>query len=95
MSAAPSEQLPLRSPATSFRHTVVVLLLIAVLLLDWQPDFQPRAMLARRREQEPGPLPAPDGTTVSLSGARRAMTVAARPLPGPRQAARRRPPYRG
>lgn len=83
----PQESLP---SAPSFRRTVVLMVLIAILLFDWQPDAALLPTPERRREHDPYPLPDP-GPGVPLRGARRNRGEISRPLPGGRQAARRRP----
>ena len=77
----------------SFRRTVVTMVLIAILLFDWQPDSRLLSAPAQRREED-RPLPE-DGSEVGTPAARtpRAAHLDSppRPLPGVRQAARRRP----
>ncbi|HEX5752836.1 MAG TPA: hypothetical protein VFZ09_41915 [Archangium sp.] len=76
----------------SFRRTVVLMVLISILLLDWQPDSRLLSAPAQRREQD-RPLPE-DGSELGTPAARtpRAAHLESppRPLPGVRQAARRR-----
>ena len=77
----------LESPA--FRRTVVMVVLIAILLFDWQPDSRLLSAPAHRREEE-RPLPE-DGSGVATPAARPVRAWASsRRLPGARQAARRR-----
>jgi hypothetical protein len=77
----------------SFRRTVVTMVLIAILLFDWQPDSRLLSPPAQRREDD-RPLPE-DGGEVRPQVARPLRSAhlegLARPLPGGRQAARRRP----
>ncbi|WNG40643.1 hypothetical protein F0U60_48325 [Archangium minus] len=81
----------------SFRRTVVMMVLIAILLFDWQPDSRLLSTPAQRREED-RPLPE-DGSEVGSQAARPLrsahLEAVARPLPGGRQAARRRPGRRG
>jgi hypothetical protein len=81
----------------SFRRTVVLMVLIAILLFDWQPDSRLLSAPAQRREED-RPLPE-DGSEVGTPAARtpRAAHLEGplRPLPGVRQAARRRPGRHG
>ena len=81
----------------SFRRTVVLMVLIAILLFDWQPDSRLLGTPAHRREEE-RPLPE-DGSAVGAQAARplRSAHLEAEPrrLPGVRQAARRRPGRHG
>ena len=78
--------------SASFRRTVVLMVLIAILLFDWQPDPRLLSAPAQWREEE-RPLPE-DGHDVESQAARppRAGVAdgVARRLPGVRQAARRR-----
>ena len=78
--------------SASFRRTVVLMVLIAILLFDWQPDARLLSAPAQRREQD-RPLPE-DGHDVESQAARPPRMIhadsAARRLPGVRQAARRR-----
>jgi hypothetical protein len=78
-----------------FRRTVVMMVLIAILLFDWQPDARLLPPPARRREHDE-PIPLPDlNADLSPRGARTGRQEAKRPLPGARQAARRRSFPRG
>lgn len=84
--------------SASFRRTVVMMVLIAILLFDWQPDSRLLSAPARRREDD-RPLPE-DGTEVATPAARTPRAAhlvesSPRPLPGVRQAARRRPGRHG
>ena len=76
----------------SFRRTVVLMVLIAILLFDWQPDSRLLSAPAQWREED-RPLPE-DGHDVESQAARPLRAahadLAARRLPGVRQAARRR-----
>jgi hypothetical protein len=78
--------------SAAFRRTVVLMVLIALLLFDWQPDARLLSAPAHRREQD-SPLPE-DGHDVASLAARPPRTGSsegtARRLPGVRQAARRR-----
>jgi hypothetical protein len=74
------------------RRTVVMMVLIAILLFDWQPDARFLPPPERRRaHDEPTPLPelTPD---LGPRAARATRAEAPRPLPGARQSARRRSP---
>jgi hypothetical protein len=77
--------------SASFRRLVVLMVLIAILLFDWQPE--PR-LLARpspqRKDDRPLPGPHEAGPRLARPG-RSVHFEASRPLPGARQAARRRP----
>ncbi|WP_143196119.1 hypothetical protein [Archangium sp. Cb G35] len=81
----------------SFRRTVVLMVLISILLFDWQPGSRLLSAPAQRREEE-RPLPE-DGSELGTPAARtpRAAHLESppRPLPGVRQAARRRPGRHG
>ncbi len=81
----------------SFRRTVVMMVLISILLFDWQPDSRLLSAPAQRREED-RPLPE-DGSEVGTPAARTPRTAhleaVTRPLPGVRQAARRRSLRRG
>ncbi|MCY1074315.1 hypothetical protein [Archangium lansingense] len=81
----------------SFRRTVVLMVLIAILLFDWQPDSRLLSKPAQRREED-RPLPE-DGNAVGAQAARPLrsahLDAVVRPLPGVRQAARRRPGRHG
>jgi hypothetical protein len=81
----------------SFRRTVVTMVLIAILLFDWQPDARLLSPPAQRREAD-RPLPE-DGSGLSAQAARPLHSAhlegSPRPLPGVRQSARRRPSRRG
>lgn len=83
--------------SASFRRTVVLMVLIAILLFHWEPDPRLLGAPAHRREEE-RPLPE-DGSEVGAQAARPLRPAhlegVARPLPGVRQAARRRPGRRG
>jgi hypothetical protein len=86
-----SETLLQESP--SFRRTVVTMVLIAILLFDWQPDSRLLSTPAQRREAD-GPLPEHGGELkpqVARPLRSAHLEGHARPLPGGRQAARRRP----
>lgn len=86
-----NERLPFQE-SPSFRRTVVLMVLIAILLFDWQPDSRLLSAPAHRREED-RPLPE-DGNEVSTPAARPPRTAqldaVIRRLPGARQAARRR-----
>ena len=90
-----SQLLLQESPA--FRRTVVMMVLIAILLFDWQPDSRLLSAPAQRREED-RPLPE-DGSEVGTPAARTPRAAhledPLRPLPGVRQAARRRTVRRG
>ncbi len=81
----------------SFRRTVVTMVLIAILLFDWQPDARLLSPPAQRREADDS-LPE-DGSGLSSQSARPLRSAhlesPPRPLPGVRQSARRRPGRRG
>jgi hypothetical protein len=81
----------------SFRRTVVMMVLISILLFDWQPDPHLLSAPAQRREDD-RPLPE-EGSEVNPRAARPLHSAHLegpdRPLPGVRQAARRRPGRRG
>jgi hypothetical protein len=75
--------------SASFRRTVVLMALLSILLFDWKPD--PRLMSAPAR-QRPDDRPLPEPGEVAPSVLRPAhLEGRTRPLPGARQAARRRP----
>ena len=78
--------------SASFRRTVVMMVLIAILLFDWQPDSRLLSAPAQRREEDRS-LPE-DGSEVATPAARTPRAAhlesSPRPLPGVRQAARRR-----
>jgi len=81
----------------SFRRTVVMMVLIAILLFDWPPDSRLLSAPAQRRGED-RPLPE-DESGLASQAARPPRSAhlepAPRPLPGVRQAARRRPGRRG
>lgn len=83
--------------SVSFRRTVVMMVLIAILLFDWQPDSRLLSAPAHRREED-RPLPE-DGSELGTPAARPLRSAhlepVPRPLPGVRQAARRRPGRHG
>jgi hypothetical protein len=83
--------------SSSLRRMVVLVVLIAILLFHWQPAPGLRAAPVPRREDD-RPLP-PGRSGAGLRGERPARPAhrvgSARPLPGVRQAARRRPGRRG
>ncbi len=72
------------------RRTVVLAVLISVLLFNWQPDAELLGKAAPQRKDD-RPLPEPGEPEPQLSHGRPAHAQErSRPLPGPRQAARRR-----
>jgi hypothetical protein len=76
--------------APSLRRTVVLAVLISVLLFNWQPDAELLGKAAPQRKDD-RPLPEPGEPEPQLSHGRPAHAQErSRPLPGPRQAARRR-----
>ncbi|HSP78291.1 MAG TPA: hypothetical protein VLQ93_07165 [Myxococcaceae bacterium] len=80
--------------SASFRRTVVLVVLLAILLLDWQPDPRLLVMPAQQRRDD-RPLPEPGEVAPSRPLRPAHLDGRERPLPGPRQAARRRPGRRG
>lgn len=90
-----AQQLLQESP--SFRRTVVLMVLIAILLFDWQPDSRLLSTPAQRREED-RPLPE-DESELGSPAARPLRSAHLEPvprrLPGVRQAARRRPGRHG
>jgi hypothetical protein len=83
--------------SASFRRTVVLMVLISLLLFNWQPDPHLLGAPVRRREDD---RPLPEEGSVTHPQAVRPPRSAhldgpPRPLPGVRQAARRRPGRRG
>ncbi|HYO52176.1 hypothetical protein [Archangium sp.] len=81
----------------SFRRTVVLMVLISILLFHWEPDVRLLSAPVQRREED---RPLPEGGDELGSQAARPLRSAhlegpPRPLPGVRQAARRRPGRRG
>jgi hypothetical protein len=83
--------------SASFRRMVVLVVLIAILLFNWQPDPRLLSAPAQRREDDRR-LPR-EGSEMDLRAARPLRSAhlegPPRPLPGVRQAARRRPGRRG
>jgi hypothetical protein len=88
---------PLFQESASLRRTVVMMVLIAILLFNWQPDPRLLGAPALRREED-SPLPE-DADGVETHAARPLRSAhlheTGRQLPGSRQAARRRPGRRG
>jgi len=80
--------------SASFRRTVVLLVLLAMLLLDWRPDLRLLAAPAPQRRDD-RPLPEPGEVAPSRPLRPAHLDGRVRPLPGPRRAARRRPGRRG
>ncbi len=83
---------PSPEEAASLRRTVVLMVLIAILLFNWQPDPRLLGPPALRREED-RPLPEdPEGVETLAARTPRAAHAdeGGAPLPGHRQAARRR-----
>jgi hypothetical protein len=73
---------------SALRRALILAMLLAVLLFGWQPSARPLSRPPQRRETD---RPLPDSSVVRLWAARVSRsTRAGRPLPSPRQAARRR-----
>jgi hypothetical protein len=88
---------PIFEESAPLRRTVVLSVLIALLLFNWQPDPRLLGAPALRREED-RPLPEDsDGVETHAARPPRSahLEAAGRQLPGGRQAARRRAGRRG